>query len=1540
MWFNKSKELSKDYPLTGLKHFIDGHTAAAMMESAASEAVLLSSVADYTAIPAVLAQRVAATGFHSAATPPATIHQSAQPEALLNQAAGMAATGLRTGILTNSLAGIQESLSAVAGRRLPLVINLSCRAVPRQAASLHGGHDEYYAAAAAGFFQLFASNVQEVADLNLIAHRIAELSLTPGIVAQDCYTTSHGIQRVHLPGQECIDNFLGAAADQITAPTPAQALLFGEQRRRIPALVNIDHPAGIGGTQSQDSYFAATAAQRPFFYDHIDAIAAQAMQEYGELTGRCYAPVAAYRADDAELLVIAQGAVIEELRFLVDYLRRTRQLKIGLINLTMLRPFPGARLAQLLKGKQAVTILERTDQPMAEGLPLINEVRAALDKALENGTATGAELPYPAYPGYTRMSDRPRLYSGIYGVGTALPSANTLQAAINNMLDSVNGKRCFYLGQIFNSPDRRFPHLQAVQQKLQKNYPSLAGMSLPATTEALVAPDEHTRTIRIHASANQGGLLAVNIMAQALAYIANWSVRTFPGSGFGQDLQHTSVTLQYTRDHDAPGAEPDTCDTVLVTTSQLLADPSVSASIRANGTLIISTDADHQTLWDSFPNRIKIRIRQQQVRIYTINTGNLVTGSTTNPVADTDRISIWALLGAGLEKNAGLAASGANSLTGHISDRLQNLPGFNDAGIQKIIRALTGAADNLAAMTWQTLDDAQAPVLEPEAPWNIRHKAADESNVFNTTRFWHSVGYLYGTGQSDYVLTDPYLATGIMPACSSISHDLANSRKVIPSWQPEKCTGCGLCWTMCPESALPATLYGLSTIIDFAIRECETRGQTLTQIKRLQDPLAKQAYQIINRDGLHQFPAVGSLLDEAFTQLVKRMDIQGEQLDVFTSEFKQLGGRFDKFNTAKTDRFFDSPHQQEKGSGSLLAITLNPASCTACGICLAVCPEQAFTWAKQSTELAATTLQNWQTQMALPGTEEALLARHVIDADPATGMNRLLQKSAYHSMVGSDGSVPGNLAKTVAHIITATIDSVMQPRFKTHIDRLGELIKGLEQKIQDNISSTLNINDFDEFSRKLGHLDSSNITTEQLVKIINDDAETSPAYQAKLKRMGLLLHRLKQIQRLYTGSAANNGRARMLLVTDPAGAALWHGTYPYNPHANPWISMLPDDITGLAEGLFAGTSRLLIEELDICHSAARELSDAFSSEETAPVITRSVWQDLAPAEKQLFPPVLVLCRSETREQARLGRLLATGYPLCVVIIDSDGLSLAPGLSTCRLSDQPALDALVYPDAYILQSTAAHPEHIIRGVTEALGHQGPSLLHIYAPDNPNTAVTAGPTLARVKLAGDSRSFPLLQSKQDGTGTAGFSLDDNPQPQSDWVSAPLPVRNPAGQETIIERSLTAADWALHDSRFQDHFRILGRGHLNPQLVPLVDYLDLDLEQRAGVEPYINFADANQQHMIAVVSATMVAATAAVRENWQRLQLLSGRTSNQDALHSGPEVTVTPQPAAPVTGEAVPAVQQVVERLLALCGYSRDPEYFSQSLREFISREKDSV
>ncbi|MBF8269169.1 MAG: hypothetical protein HW386_878 [Gammaproteobacteria bacterium] len=522
MWFRK-KPASVDIRYPGLPQTLDGHAALAAVEKQISDQVCIRAIPLFTELADLLRHQ---------ANRPLLIRESAEARELAALSTGATLTGLRSTLITDRLTGLLETLHAMAGGRQSCVINLTARALPRQADSLHGGHDEYHAVAGA---------------------------LTPGLCAQDLYRTSHAIQQVLVPEPELINEFLGKPADSIDCPTPSQIVLFGEQRRRIPVLLDRDHPAGLGAVQDQESYFRALAAQRPFFYDHLGPLLDSARREFAYLTGRTYDPVTGYQADDADYLILAQGAIVEELLAAVQILRAAG-VRAGVIKLSQLRPFPGASVTQLLQGKKALTILERTDQPLAEDGPLLCEVRAALDKALENGRATGQPLPYPAYPGFRQVSDRPALYSGIYGIGSDLPDCADLLAVYRNMQNGARARKSFYVGQLFGQPDRRFPHLQTLQQKLQHDYPELERLAIggdPGQTSASAGT-----SAAIHFLSSQRGVFAVNTLAQALAEVRQMQVRTYPQSGLEQTLQPTVITLVCAQPDATLSGKPTTHDLV------------------------------------------------------------------------------------------------------------------------------------------------------------------------------------------------------------------------------------------------------------------------------------------------------------------------------------------------------------------------------------------------------------------------------------------------------------------------------------------------------------------------------------------------------------------------------------------------------------------------------------------------------------------------------------------------------------------------------------------------------------------------------------------------------------------------------------------------------------------------------------------------------------------------------------------------------------------------------------------------------------------
>jgi pyruvate-ferredoxin/flavodoxin oxidoreductase len=534
---DKADAAAPRYP--GVRTGMDGSEAAVAMETAGSEGAGAYPITPSTQMGEGWAAAVAA-GKLNVFGRKLIFFEPEGEHAAAAVTAGMSMTGLRATNFSSGqgIAYMHESLYAAVGKRLTYVLNIACRAMTKHALNVHAGHDDYHAIDDTGFFLVFGKNVQEVADLNLIAHRIAELSLNPGACAQDGFLTSHVIESMMLPERELVKEYLGDPADIIESVTPAQKMVFGETRRRIPEVFDLDYPAMIGVVQNQDSYAQGVAAQRPFFFDHVQPLTDRAMEEYFQLTGRRYARATGYRLDDAEYVLVGQGSVVWNAEAVVDYLRETRGIKVGVLNLTMFRPFPTDLITKMLRGKKAVAVLERTDQPLAVDLPILREVRAAMGRAIENGRAKNGVQPHPGLAAI-KADEVPEFYSCAFGMGSRDLQPGDLIAAVDNMLPDGQGRRLYYLGIDFIRKGTRLPKLQIWQERLLESYPDLSHLALDPAGDINLLP-EGSVSIRIHSIGGWGAITTGKNLAMTAFELLGWHIKANPKYGSEKKGQPTT----------------------------------------------------------------------------------------------------------------------------------------------------------------------------------------------------------------------------------------------------------------------------------------------------------------------------------------------------------------------------------------------------------------------------------------------------------------------------------------------------------------------------------------------------------------------------------------------------------------------------------------------------------------------------------------------------------------------------------------------------------------------------------------------------------------------------------------------------------------------------------------------------------------------------------------------------------------------------------------------------------------------------------------
>src|SRR6187455_3634095 len=194
----------------GVPVVMDGSEAIASVETRLSEVACVYPITPSTTMAAIFQAAVASGKGNLWGTPlrfiePESEHSSA------SAAEGAALAGAR---VTNFTAGqglilMKEVLYVIAGKRLPAVFHVGARALTSQALNIHAGHDDVMGVADTGWGILFARNVQEVADLAVIARYVAEQTETPFLVVQDGFLTTHTLENALLPEDELLHDFVG-----------------------------------------------------------------------------------------------------------------------------------------------------------------------------------------------------------------------------------------------------------------------------------------------------------------------------------------------------------------------------------------------------------------------------------------------------------------------------------------------------------------------------------------------------------------------------------------------------------------------------------------------------------------------------------------------------------------------------------------------------------------------------------------------------------------------------------------------------------------------------------------------------------------------------------------------------------------------------------------------------------------------------------------------------------------------------------------------------------------------------------------------------------------------------------------------------------------------------------------------------------------------------------------------------------------------------------------------------------------------------------
>lgn len=1483
------------YP--GTRDAIDGNTAVIMVEREASQGAGAYPITPSTQMGEYWAEEVA-KGHLNAAGKPLIFVEPESEHAAAGVTAGLSMTGLRAVNFTSSqgLAFMHESLYAAVGKRLPYVLNLGCRAITKASLNVHCAHDDYHCADDTGFIQVFAKNAQEAADLNMIARKTAELALTPAIVAQDGFLTTHLIEPMQVPEKELVAEYLGDADDLIDTPTPAQQMLYGPKRRRVPSNWDVDNPMQTGVVQNQDAYMQAVAAQRPYFFDHIPALFDQNAEEFYALTGRRYNRVDAYRCDDADYIILGQGSMTVQAAAVADWLRENRKIKVGVVNITMFRPFPGEVLGKILKGKKGVAVLERTDQPLSEDLPLMREVRSTVTKCVENAR----ENSYADYACYETAKEMPSLYSGCYGLGSRDLQPEGLIAAVENMLPGAAHRKFYYLSVDFVRDESANPKQEIRQQELQAAYPGIKALALRGSENPNLLP-KNAIAVRMHSIGGWGAVTTGKNLAMTLFELLGWDIKANPKYGSEKKGQPTTYYLSAAPEPIRINCEYTNVDVVLSPDPQVFLHTNALEGMREGGVFIIQSNlSSAETVWETFPVRTQQYIVDKKIRVFYLDAFKIAREESSNPDLQL-RMQGNAFQGAffrasDVKERAGLSEE---TLFTAIENQLEAKFGKKGKRIvEDNLRVVRRGYEEIFEIPTNQMRVGQRAKFvgkaAPALPIMLKQIPEGDGGLSDIHRFWEQTGSFYMKGQGSDNLVDPFMGLSVIPAVTGVYRDMTGVRFEHPEWHAEKCTACGECFTQCPDSAIPGLVSTTSDVLNTAIQKIEVGGRPTRFLRKFSRAIDKKLHNALDQDGLD----VRALLANAITEAFAEDPTQGEDRGRLEAELNLLREALGSFKFATTKPYWTQKEKKEKGSGGLFSITINPYTCKGCELCVQVCADNALTMVTQTQESIQTLRDDWNFWLDLPTTPQQFSRIDDLDEKVGALETLLLDKHNYQSLASGDGACLGCGEKATIHLFTGTVTALMQPRVKKFLAKLDTLIAGLENHIRLKLSSTVDLTDTKALMQAIQAHSGHDLTLANLSESLLAKSPSEPIDPQWLRRVSQMLEKLKDLRWRYMEGPSKKGRAEMGVINSTGCTSVWASTFPFNPYPFPWTSHLFQDSPSVAMGVFEGHMAKMVEGFKTVRMVEKELAGGFDPADDGAALAHFNWEQLSEEEWRLCPPVVAMGGDGAMFDIgfqNLSRALMSGMPIKVMIVDTQVYSNTGGQACTsgfigQVADMSPYGAskhgktekrkeisvigMAHRTSFVMQGSLSNTTHLLESFIDGLNSRRPALFNVYAVCPPEHGVGDNSAVAQSKMAVESRAFPLFRYDPDlgDTFSECVTLEGNPSLDADWPEYKLDYVDEQGPQSMT-LAMTFADFALSEGRFAKQFKKAAPDSWNDEQVLLADFLKLSEDERDGKFPFIWTVDKKNRLVRVLVSAEMVRSCEERLQFWKQLKDVAG-------------------------------------------------------------------
>ena len=1404
------------------------------------------------------------------------------------------------------------------GKASTMVLEVVARALTKHALNVHCGHDDIYGALDTGWTTLFGKDAQQAADQAVILRKVTELSLTPGLNVQDGFLTSHLERTFYRFESELLRTFLGAPDDVIECPTAAQRTLFGPTRRRVPQMIDLANPVLLGPVQNQEHYMQGVVARRNNFTEPILGFLEEAYEEFGRLTGRYYGFVTEYKTQDADTVFVALGSAAENVEAAVDHLRTTRRAKVGSIHLNVIRPFPERAVVQALAGKKSVIVLERTDEAMAGANPMGRDISTALHKALYL-EGQPVEAGFPAL----ELNQMPRLYSGVYGLGSRDFRPEHILGAYEFVKENrarTDGKRAsdgdsFFVLGIDHPYEVKSPDTPSLlpEGSIAVRFHSIGGWGAITTGKNLGAIigdfndflaarhteiDEFGRPKEvIHVSANpKYGSEKKGAPTSYFLVVAPERIRV------NCDLRHVDVVL--------------CCDPKAFTHTNPL------DGMSEGGAFIWESDEEPATAWERLPNWARQQIIDQKIRVYTLAGFDIARKATNRPDLQL-RMQGNAFLGAFFKVSPLLEEFEIETEQFHEIVHNQYRKKFGrlgDAVVQSNMEVMTQGFDRVTEIRVGELGAPDRSTMRgiPLLPMDgcgsgcrdtpLPAGQDERTPVTQVASFDAEFRADYGYEQP----STPLAALGVMAAGTGDTASKYVARRETPLFIAENCTQCMECISVCPDTALPNCSQDIETILRTAVSSFVTnageRSKMLAAVPEMEARTREMMREAVKAKTLTPLPEVIRTVTNA--------------VDGFSTEAKeQLFAVIDKQPLAysKVTAIFGSPERKHPGSGGIFSIFVSDL-CKGCAACVTACGDHdALRMVPETERVNADHETGTAFLDLLPDTTQKYLGfyndEHPTDSKTATLRNLMMVRRNYDALVSGDGACAGCGEKSVLRAIAGVTEAFMRPVYHAKADRFRQTANQMLElgPMKLAMLAERNPEEYRLYTRAVAHLlmglggeDEADTTARLEAHGEISDEEIADAVATVLKQEAFNHQHLQALD----GRLAN-GQSVMAMAAHTGCNTVYGSTPPSNPHPYPWMNSLFQD--GSTIGWLIGESfmvdharRSVIPERlanallhrddgiidDQEYYDLGHFSDALMTDQEIIELPK-VWivggdggmgdigyQNVSKMVLQNRPNVKAVML-DTQVYSNTGGQNSDSTPM---LGGGDMNSFGAASQGKVVEKKTVAETFLagHGSPFIGQVSIANAPKLFRAILDALEYRGTAFLQCFTTCQPEHGVADDMALDQAQRVRDSRGAPefVFNPQLGETYAEALDLKGNPSPNRDWYN----TRFKGNRETY---QYTVAHWCATEARFRNHVKKI-KPEAAEALIPLDNMLVrltqndvvyrryLDPEHRAfvpdfGVVMKVNGKDNMPEYR--VLSRQLVLFCVERRKAWRLLQSKTG-------------------------------------------------------------------